>query len=162
MVDDRWGDSREKETRCFLSSALSFPFLFFTLVLLLNAHMHSHTSPLFSCPSLSGWCFPVEPAVMGGLQGSNLFLAEIAGCYPTSSEKSTSGRALSPFLPFSPNLIGHQGGYSHIYICLKEAKDTSLIRSCLYCNVQASPLSNHCYTDRALGTHKRHRIHSLV
>lgn len=64
---------------------------------------------------------------MGGLRVSNLFLAEIAGRYPTSSEKSTSGRALSPFLYFSPNLIGHQGGYSHRYICLKEAKDTSLI-----------------------------------
>ncbi len=52
MVDDRWGDSREKETRC-LSAALSFPFLFFTLgVALEHAHAFTHISSIFLSFSL--------------------------------------------------------------------------------------------------------------
>lgn len=48
VVGDRWGDSRDKETCCFLSAALSFPFLFFTLgVALESAHAFTHISYIF-------------------------------------------------------------------------------------------------------------------
>lgn len=53
-VRDRRGDSREKETRFFLSAALSFPFLFFTFGVALKRTC-SHTHLLYFLVLRSLW-----------------------------------------------------------------------------------------------------------